>query len=330
MQRNCKISVIVPTYNRNRVLCETLEFLLNQDYENYEIIVVDQSESHDEYTTEYLRTNGARVRHLSLQPPNLPRARNYGIDRSKGEIVVFCDDDMALPSNTLSSLAAAYSFNDTWGATGFVVSPGMSEEEKIASHAIDAKARHLLAKPAALVRIRECIGCLMSFRRELFHRIGYFDEWLGTQPMGAGEDLDFTTRMNLRGYGLFLATDLTVTHLGAKNGGCKRRALPPEFVDMAQLRVAAYCYLKNRRHEKILGWADALWRCYRTFVLNRNVLRSGFSTVRSRSILALSIVAEMVSVVKRNSAHDNTNSFAADRFLTSHPENAAANRRSTC
>ena len=332
MQQHLKISVIVPTYNRDRDLCNTLEFLLRQDYENYEIIVVDLSESHDEYTSQHLRANAETVCHLHFRPPNLPAARNFGICNSTGDIVVFCDDDMALPTNTLSSLAAAYSCPDAWGATGFTVSPGMTEEEKIVSHANDAATRHLLAKAEPLVRISECIGCLMSFRRELFHKIGDFDEWLGTQPMGAGEDVEFTTRMNLRGYALFLVTSLTVTHLGAKKGGCERRTLPAEFVNEAQLRVAAYCYLKNRRYPTLVGWADALWRCYRAFVLNRDVLRAGSRTIVRKHLLALSVVPRMATMAKRNSDRNRELIPAKAHPLSSLSDNpaSATNRRSLC
>jgi GT2 family glycosyltransferase len=314
-----KISVIVPTYNRDRVLCDTLEFVLKQDYENYETVVVDQSERHDEYTEQYLRSNVGRIRHLRFGPPNLPAARNHGIRNSASDIVVFCDDDMMLPPNTLSSLAAAYSHANTWGATGFVVSPGMGDDEKISSHTTYAGTIELMEN-APLVKIRECMGCLVSFRRELFDQIGYFDEWLGTQPMGAGEDIEFTTRMNLRGYSLYLVTSLTATHLGAKRGGCERRSLPPEFVTTAQLRIAAYCYLKNRRYPNFIGWADALWRCYRAFVLNRNVLSAGSSTIVQRHLLVFSVVPEIASVAKRNSTRENAYIRATTRLIGTLPD----------
>ena len=304
MPSSVKISVIVPTYNRGRTLCNTLELLLTQDYGNYETIVVDQSETHDLYTAKYFERNQGKICRLRFRPPNLPAARNFGIGHSTGEIVLFCDDDLLLPSNALSTLAEAYGKSAVWGATGFVVSPDMTSEEKLASHAKSRKARRLLARGEPLIRVRECIGCFMSFRRALFDRIGYFDEWLGTQPMGAGEDAEFATRMNARGYSLFLLTNLTVTHLGANRGGCERRTLPANFVTKAQLRAIAYCYLKNRRYPSWLGWADALWRCQRSLVLNRQVFSAGLGALVSRERLCLSTVPEMFAAARRSLASE--------------------------
>ncbi len=41
-----KISLIIPTYNRDRVLVETIKYAIKQDFEDYEIIIVDQNETH--------------------------------------------------------------------------------------------------------------------------------------------------------------------------------------------------------------------------------------------------------------------------------------------
>jgi glycosyltransferase involved in cell wall biosynthesis len=330
MERHFKISVVVATYNRDRPLCDTLSCLLAQDYKNYELIVVDQSQRHDPSTTQYLRAHAARICWLRFGPPNLPAARNFGVRSSTGEIIVFCDDDMVLSRDALSSLAFAYSDSAVWGATGFAVSPGMSEDEKIASYAKSPQTRLLLARGEPLVRISECIGCLMSFRRELFDKIGYFDEWLGTQPMGAGEDAEFTTRMHSRGYPLFLVTNLTVTHLGAKQGGCERRTLAPEVVNRAQLRATAYCYLKNRRYPNFIGWVNALWRCHRAFVLNREVLGAGFGKMVSRQKFYLSVVPAMASMARHNLVCERANTAAEHRPLTALRPNrgSAGNQRS--
>ena len=124
------------------------------------------------------------------------------------------------------------------------------------------------------IRIHGFIGCLMSFRRQLFEEIGYFDEWIGTQLMAAGEDFEFCQRAVVRGYGLFLNPWITTLHLGACEGGCGRRSLSPIYVERAQLRLSIYATLKNRRYSGWWGWADALAGCYRRFILNRGLLKS--------------------------------------------------------
>src|SRR6266700_4320514 len=98
------VSVIVPTYNRNNRLRQTLEHVLRQDYPRFEVVVVDQSEDHDHETAAYLSSISEQIRYCPLQVPNLPAARNVGISQSRGDIVVFFDDDLDIPRDTLSRI----------------------------------------------------------------------------------------------------------------------------------------------------------------------------------------------------------------------------------
>ena len=130
------------------------------------------------------------------------------------------------------------------------------------------------------IRIDGFIGCFMSFRRQLFDKIGYFDEWIGTQLMAAGEDFEFCQRALIGGYGLFLNPQITTLHLGAREGGCSRRSTVVEEVESIQLRLGLYAVLKNRKYRGWLGWVHALARCYRSAILNRNLISSPASLAR--------------------------------------------------
>ena len=57
MEGKIKVSIIVPTYNREESLINTLNCLLNQTYTDYEIIVVDQNEKTDEKITDLIEKN---------------------------------------------------------------------------------------------------------------------------------------------------------------------------------------------------------------------------------------------------------------------------------
>ena len=48
-------SVIVPTYQREKVLCETIEYLLGLSYPHYELLVIDQTRRHEKETEQFLR-----------------------------------------------------------------------------------------------------------------------------------------------------------------------------------------------------------------------------------------------------------------------------------
>jgi glycosyltransferase involved in cell wall biosynthesis len=95
------VSVIIPTFNRRRWIGECLDSVLNQTYENVEIIVVDDCSS--DGTAEWIQSQPqyASVK-VRVQPQNggASVARNTGIEISEGEFIAFIDsDDLLLPKH---------------------------------------------------------------------------------------------------------------------------------------------------------------------------------------------------------------------------------------
>tara|TARA_B110001450_G_C17620365_1_gene480941 strand:- start:760 stop:1539 length:780 start_codon:yes stop_codon:yes gene_type:complete len=88
-----KISVIVTTYNRPKLLKETLDSILNQTYVDFELIVVDNNSNYDFFK---LIESFKDSRIKAYQNDNngiIATNRNFGIKKAKGEYIAFCDDD---------------------------------------------------------------------------------------------------------------------------------------------------------------------------------------------------------------------------------------------
>ena len=87
------VSVIVTTYNRADLLCETLDSILSQTYENFELIVVDDGSTDN--TEEVVKRHSAgRINYIKTENWGGPaRPRNIGIEKATGEYIAFCDDD---------------------------------------------------------------------------------------------------------------------------------------------------------------------------------------------------------------------------------------------
>jgi glycosyltransferase involved in cell wall biosynthesis len=97
------ISVIIPTYNRRRLLAETLASVLAQTGVQLEVIVVDDG-STDE-TLAYLRTQP--VIPVSLPHSGVPAVtRNAGLARARGDLVAFLDSDDLWEPAALAQLSA--------------------------------------------------------------------------------------------------------------------------------------------------------------------------------------------------------------------------------
>ena len=105
--KNPLVSVIVPTYNGEKFITQTLESIINQDYENLEIIVVDDvSKDNTVEVAKKILENSGRNFQLVKRTVNgrQSAARNTGLKASNGEYVIFFDHDDLAEKNFVSSL----------------------------------------------------------------------------------------------------------------------------------------------------------------------------------------------------------------------------------
>ena len=89
-----QVSVIVPTFNREKLVVETVDSILAQTYDNLQVVVVDDgSQDGTQAVLEGLRTKDARVTVVSQANAGQVRARNNGLQHATGEFVAFLDSD---------------------------------------------------------------------------------------------------------------------------------------------------------------------------------------------------------------------------------------------
>ena len=87
------VSVIVTTYNRQEYLSETIRSILNQTFQDFELIIVDNFSNYDFFSLIY-SFNSDKI--TALQNDNqgiIASNRNVGIRKAQGEFIAFCDDD---------------------------------------------------------------------------------------------------------------------------------------------------------------------------------------------------------------------------------------------
>ena len=94
-----KISVIVPVYNSEEYLPDTAASILNQSFEEFELILVDDgSKDRSGKICDELAQKDKRVKVIHKQNGGICSARNCALKLAKGEYIAFCDnDDMYLP-----------------------------------------------------------------------------------------------------------------------------------------------------------------------------------------------------------------------------------------
>jgi glycosyltransferase involved in cell wall biosynthesis len=96
------ISVIMPTKNRGHLISQSIRSIINQTYENWELIIIDDNSDKADKTEEIIKSFDNKQINFYPLPPEygqgIATARNYGNFLAKGNYVAVMDsDDIALP-----------------------------------------------------------------------------------------------------------------------------------------------------------------------------------------------------------------------------------------
>lgn len=119
------ISVAIPTYRRDQVLVDTVRHLVAMQRPPREILVIDQSERHEESTAAQLAQwhNEGTIRWLRLARPSIPAAMNAGLLAATQPVVLFLDDDIVPEPDLLAAHCAAHQERSGIIVAGRVLQP---------------------------------------------------------------------------------------------------------------------------------------------------------------------------------------------------------------
>lgn len=95
-----KVSVIIPSFNRDYCIGKAIESVLSQTWNDYEILVVDDGSNDD--TKNVVNCFGSKVRYIYQENAGVSAARNNGINNSLGEWIAFLDSDDEWHENKLA------------------------------------------------------------------------------------------------------------------------------------------------------------------------------------------------------------------------------------
>ena len=86
------ISVVIPLYNKEKQIANTLQTVLKQTFQDFEIVIVNDG-STDNSVAEVEKVQDSRIRVIHQQNAGVASARNKGIEESKYDLVAFLDAD---------------------------------------------------------------------------------------------------------------------------------------------------------------------------------------------------------------------------------------------
>jgi glycosyltransferase involved in cell wall biosynthesis len=181
-----RVSVIVRSYNRLAALAELLTALLAQDHDSFEIVVVEQSTNRpaEELAIIESLARDPRVRILRFDPLGGPGARNAGVRASRGELLVFIDDD-DLPAGRdwLRRHEANFADGKCLGVTGRFLDDGLvkpyANPERARRNVLSfnlLKWQRVYARTDVKKRVESLMGGNAAIPRRTLERFGLWDE----------------------------------------------------------------------------------------------------------------------------------------------------------
>jgi glycosyltransferase involved in cell wall biosynthesis len=198
------ISVIIPSYNSEKTIARCLLSLKTQTYEGeYEIIVVDSSRDR---TPEIVRERFPEVDFYHLPQKTDPgTARNFGLDKSHGDIICFIDSDCEASPDWLDQLISIHE-SYPYEAVGGSVENGNEPDAEVAWAGYMAEFREFLPDYPAR-EVNHIPTCNISYKRSVFERIGRFNAAFYPQ-----EDLEFNYRLRKAGGKIFFIPSAKIHH----------------------------------------------------------------------------------------------------------------------
>jgi glycosyltransferase involved in cell wall biosynthesis len=183
-------SIIICTRNRALSLEKTLRAFQSVNVPSgweVEMIVADNGSS--DHTAKVIRsaTHAAiRIHYIYEARPGKSRAQNAALEQARGEVLLFTDDDVEPADNWLENMARPLLENRFDAAAGRILLADDLRRPWFARlHGIWlAEVR----EPKVQLRTSGLVGASMGIRRDVFDRIGHFDEELGPGAAGFGEE----------------------------------------------------------------------------------------------------------------------------------------------
>ncbi|WP_027087880.1 glycosyltransferase family 2 protein [Cohnella panacarvi] len=209
-------SIVIPTYNQLALVKQCIETIRWNTPESYEIIVVDNAST--DGTRAYLHRMSGELRFRVMDRNHgFAGAINAGLMMAKGRTIVLLNNDTLVTENWLGNMLRCLNSDDNIGMVGPITNyiSGIQmvkvPYDKLSEMPEFAR-RNNRADSSRWRETDLLIGFCLLFRRELFEKVGYFDEGF---EIGNYEDNDYSVRVRLLGKKLVIAPDCFIHHIGS-------------------------------------------------------------------------------------------------------------------
>lgn len=217
-----QFSIIIPTYKRKKSLMRLLQSLLPELTMQVEVIVVEQVINNGTTLKSFAKKHNINLHYIFLPEASTPHAKNVGAGVAKGKYLIFFDDDVVVEKGILAGYKKAFLKDDNDVVAGKVLTPG---------HPVNPKSKNI-GKISYFGKFSDdytsdikqevdtVIGCNAGWKREVFEKVGGFDEQITMN--GIREESDLSLRAKALGFKIFFEPKAAVTHLREATGGGRK------------------------------------------------------------------------------------------------------------
>ncbi len=206
------ISIFIPTADRPTKLKNCLISITKNTYQDWEVFVIDQS-NNDDCKKIIKIINHPQIYYFKIKEKNKSKAVNRYLNKAKGEIVAFTDDDCVVTKNWLNQISRSFANNDETAGVFGNIYPYKNKKKHFCPSTFIKNKEKFITNPNLIHYKKIGLGNNMAFKAEVFKQIGGFKEWLG--PGSAAHSAfegEFIYRVLKNKYLLFFNPQIKVFH----------------------------------------------------------------------------------------------------------------------
>lgn len=277
---NALVSVIIPTYNREGMVCDAINSVFAQSYQNIEIIIVDDGSTDN--TREVINSiQDSRIKYIYQDNAGVSAARNRGINNATGDYIALLDSDDLWYPEKIEKQIKLFNQNPEAGVcrcwTKYITFSG--EEIRTLTCRLPSKEnliRNFLLNPDTIY-----FGTLSFLvKKKCFDNVGYYNE-----KMSYAEDWDMLFRLAL--YYEFINVDEILASVRV-NAGSVSRAIDVSKLEEDFIRFLDHSFSNPLLPKNVLTVKDkaygnmycniayqALYKA-KNYMISRNCLMKSF------------------------------------------------------
>jgi len=222
--------------------------LYKQDYHNFEVLIIDQSETLTPEKLEIIHYSPDYVKYYHIEDRGRSLAKNYGILYAVGDLILFCDDDIIVPTNFVSTHVLTYEIDKNIAAVSCRLveegQPDISVNRPLRTTAFGQLINIPYSTKSCYVTSLN--GGNMSFRKEILDKVGFFEEYFSGTSMV--EEPDIAYRIIKLNYKIYFNASITVMHYPQHNGNiAEMKSKRADWFYFYFYNLSIF-YLKNKRY----------------------------------------------------------------------------------